>query len=127
MNGLGDVYTAQCEKCGYQKQLFLGSGRMDCVPSYFIPTLKKKQVGKLNNAMKKGADRIVLERFASVCEKCGELFAQPVVTYYLKDNEYKLGGYCPKCSSAKSVIVNNKAPCPECKAEIAFRQVGVWD
>lgn len=124
---MGKIYVAECEKCGYQKRLCVGSGRMDCVPSFFLSTLSQKQNKKLNKAIKKGADRIVLERFPSVCQMCGEIFAQPVVTYYIKETEYKLFGYCTKCSSDKCEIVSDKAQCPECKAEIIFKQDGLWD
>lgn len=124
---MGSVYTAGCRECGYKRQLFLGSGRMDCVPLSFISTLPKKQQKALDKAMKKGAAQIVLERFASVCKKCGELFAQPVVTYYLNDSEYKIFGFCPKCSSDKCDIVSDKVLCPDCRTEISLKETGLWD
>lgn len=100
---------------------------MDCEPSSFMSTLHKKQSANLEKAMKKGAVGIVLSRQPSICKKCGEIFAQPVVSYSLDGAEYKLNGFCSKCSSDKFEIIGDTAFCPECKSEIVIRYVGKWD
>lgn len=124
---MGVVCMAECEKCGYSKRLFVGGGRMDCMPQHFIKELSEAVQKKLEQALAEGALRMSINRLPCVCEDCGEIYAIPIITYTLNDEKHEISGVCPKCSSNNNKIAENTARCPVCEADIKIKEVGLWD
>ena len=124
---MGTVYTAECEKCGYHKEIFAGAGRMDCMPEAFLKALPDEEGEVFNSALSEGGRNFSIDRKPCVCTECGEIYAMPVVTYQLNGGEHTLTGKCPKCSSKSVEYIENNVPCPKCGTEIILKKTGLWD
>lgn len=124
---MGILYTAECKKCAYSKKLFTGGGRGDCMPSAYMNELSESCQIKLKNALAEGAVRASVNRIPCLCKDCGEIFTLPVVKYTLKGEQKELKDCCPTCSSENYGLIEDKAVCPQCKAEIVLVQTGLWD
>lgn len=121
---MGTIMKAKCVYCGFEKELFIGGGKMDCNIETIMDALSEREQQELSKAIQLGATRISIDRMPCACVSCGAIHAVPVVSYTMNGEKKKLCGACPTCGKTEYTTLSL---CPECKKELAVSETGLWD
>lgn len=128
---MGTMIRAACTKCSYSRELCIGGGMMDWNTDAFIKELPEEGQKEFRSAADNGASDVTIDRKASVCTRCGNIYASSVVSYKVGKLKKTLSDKCPECGSPqKTFLPKNgayKARCPKCGEPIDFEQTGFWD
>ena len=127
---MGQIIRARCESCGFQKDLFAGSGRSDCDRETILSALPEPERNTLAAALSRGA-RAYVTRKCAQCFRCKSVYVLPVVEYEENGREEALSGGCPKCGGTVYMELLEQSRgvkrCPECGGSLTLLQAGHWD
>ncbi|MBP1549428.1 MAG: hypothetical protein J6A05_05430 [Oscillospiraceae bacterium] len=121
---MGTIMTVGCNNCGFEKELYTGVGRSDCSLETIMAALTEVDQKMLSEAAQHGATRISIDRIPCSCTSCGEIYAVPIVSYFMNGEEHTICGVCPSCQQKNYSTLNG---CPGCKSELSVRKTGLWD
>ena len=121
---MGTIIKGSCDACGYEKEMFAGSGKSDCNLSAIMSSLTEYEQHKLSEAISNGAKYITVDRKSCFCTSCKEINVIPFVRFILDENEYFIIGSCPSCGNNE---YETPRYCPDCGAELTFSDIGLWD
>ncbi len=121
---MGTIMKAECVYCGFEKELFIGGGKMDCSIDSIMDALSENEQKELAEVMQLGATRISIDRKPCTCVSCGEIYAVPIVSYTINGDKNTICGVCPACEKKEYTTLRL---CPECKKELAVSETGLWD
>lgn len=126
---MGEIIQVHCAQCGFNKELFIGGGLLDCEWKTILDALPQDGKRMLSAAAGYGANQFGITRRISVCDSCGAVYALPVVSYNIKGLDQELYGICPQCSAPGSGKRRNSKilPCPDCGNELTQQETGHWD
>lgn len=126
---MGQIIQVHCEQCGFEKDIFVGGGMLDCELKTIHDALPEDGQRMFAVAASYGASQFSLTRKLCACESCGTIYALPIVSYTLKGIRQELYGVCPQCGAAISGKYKEREilHCPDCKGEMTQQQVGYWD
>lgn len=132
---MGTMMLAQCKKCNFSKQLFLGGGLKDCEMKTLSSVVPKKKYWQFKAAlatMPPGG--FAIDRKAGICKKCKTLCTAPIVRFRREDGSTarELTGVCPDCESEIDFFLvpeleDCRINCPDCGADLSFQTNGNWD
>ncbi len=125
---MGQIVQAQCEKCGFQKEILVGGGLRDCEWETILGVLPEEGKRALERAVQDGAKQVSVTRRIYACPSCKMVYALPVVSYTMNDRRQELYGFCPQCGKAGGSAGEDAVfCCPVCEGELILRQTGHWD
>ena len=126
---MGQIIQIHCEQCGFEQNIFVGGGLLDCEWKTIVSALSEDGQRMLVAAANYGANQFSITRKLCVCNSCGTIYALPIVSYHLKGLHQELYGVCPQCGAADNGEWNENEvlSCPDCGSEITQYQVGHWD
>lgn len=128
---MGQRIALLCEKCGYQKEMSVGSGLISNNAEVIASCLNQKEAEdwhRLRQENKINFFRASQKVF--YCEHCNNLLCQLSVDIELADgNRMILGNICGVCGKELQEIELQAHPiCPLCKSgELSWKQIGLWD
>ena len=108
---------------------FWAGGLRDCETEVILSILPEKKRCLLEVAISRGAKWISIDRRLASCGMCGELFAQPIVTYTQNKQRMELHGVCPNCGDEHGIEWSeyDELLCPRCGAKRTLQLAGFWD
>lgn len=126
---MGAIYKYKCG-CGYEEELFLGSGR-----SYGNAEIAKKMLPEdiFDSFMKEQRDRILkqfsLSNAVIACPDCRELCTVTRFGYKTETGENVLyTSPCPVCGKeCLPAEDEERLRCPRCGEEMQRSRTGFWD
>lgn len=126
---MGKIIRLHCPQCGYEKELFVGGGMLDCELKTILNVLPEEGKRMLAAAANYGANQFSVTRKFCVCDSCGTIYALPVVSYNMKGICQEIYGVCPNCGAEGNTRWNENQvpPCPDCGGEMTQRETGHWD
>lgn len=126
---MGQIIQLHCLQCGFEKELFVGGGMLDCELKTIHKVLPEKGKRMLAAAASYGADQFSITRKLCVCDSCGAIYALPVVSYNMKGISQELCGLCPNCGAEGNLKWNKDEvpPCPNCGSGMTQQETGRWD
>ncbi|MEZ3469466.1 MAG: hypothetical protein K1W40_13980 [Schaedlerella sp.] len=126
---MGQIIQLHCRQCGFEKELFVGGGMLDCELKTILSVLPEEGKRMLAAAANFGADQFSVTRKLCVCASCGAIYALPVVSYNIKGVSQEIYGVCPECGVAGSMNWNENQvlSCPKCGSGMTQQETGHWD
>lgn len=126
---MGQIIQLHCTQCGFDKELFVGGGLLDCELKTMIDVLPQDGRRMLSAAAEHGANQFSITRRLCVCDSCGAIYALPVVSYNMKGLYQELYGLCPQCGAAGNGKwkESETLACPDCGNELTRQEKGHWD
>lgn len=127
-NILGQIIQVHCAQCGFEKNIFVGGGLLDCELKTIFTALPEDGQDMLIAAANYGVNQFSITRKLSVCDSCGTVYALPVVTYTLNGIHQEIYGACPQCGMAGNEWQQKEIfPCPDCGSQMTLIEAGHWD
>lgn len=125
---MGQIIQVHCTHCGFEKNIFVGGGLLDCELETIFTALPEDGQDMLIAAANDGVRQFSITRKLSVCDSCGAVYALPIVSYSLDGIQHELYGICPQCGMTGNEWNQNEIlPCPDCGSEMTWKQAGHWD
>lgn len=135
---MGRIYWGSCPKCGYQKEFYLGGGKISLNLTLGIQGLGKEEQHKIREMERSGEiDEFSIENRLTRCEFCRELDTLQVkrmirITSQRQQTQV-FGSHCNRCHHPLQVYEPDewkKKPiiCPSCQeGQLLFESGGFWD
>ena len=127
---MGAIYKIRCEKCGYEKEFYLGAGKKDWKLERIYEHFDMMQGWELRvKEMEQTAKVLNFEFCIGKCCDCKEWVRVPRVTFF--DGTEIVGREC-NCDVKKEHDIqifseDDVIHCPECTEELKMLRVGLWD
>jgi hypothetical protein len=123
---MGKVVKVEC-RCGYGKELYIGSGLKSNDKDYVREVFSKAELLGFEAADKESIIKsIFVENYFGVCEECSEIVTVPVLLYKTDEDENMISRSCEICE--KPVKLTGKTiTCPKCGNRLAYSQTGQWE
>ena len=126
---MAEVRTFKCEKCGYNKEFYLGAGMLGGMIEYSQKDFSYEIQKQIKQWIEEhGYQRSEKNNLLGRCRGCGALNVYSELKLKGTDGmEIVFDSNCKMCGSDYETIETDKATCPDCNSELVSEVSGHWD
>lgn len=122
---MGQITELSC-KCGYKKELHLGTGLMAINERMMRKTFTSEELKDFDAALKDNTlKNFNIENVRVYCPSCNDILSLPTLKYTVGALDKSIRKNCPTCGG--KTIETEASGCPKCSGTLEEKAVGHWD